>query len=48
MRWWRSTSFITGQERREYYERKLAVALDNRHNVNASVVAEVGASWSAS
>jgi ribosomal protein S18 acetylase RimI-like enzyme len=33
---------ITGQERREYYQRKLAMALDNEHNVNASVVAEVG------
>ena len=32
---------ITGQERREYYQRKLAMALDNEHNVNASLVAEV-------
>lgn len=32
---------ITGQERREYYQRKLAVALDNENNVNASLVAEV-------
>ncbi|MBM3390959.1 MAG: GNAT family N-acetyltransferase [Betaproteobacteria bacterium] len=30
---------ITGQERREYYQRKLGQALDN--DVNASVVAEV-------
>jgi hypothetical protein len=39
---------ITGQERREYYERKLAMALDNEHNVNASVVAKSAARWSAS
>ena len=32
---------ITGQERREYYQRKLAMALDAAHNVNASLVAEV-------
>ena len=32
---------ITGQERREYYQRKFAMALDNEHNVNASLVAEV-------
>jgi ribosomal protein S18 acetylase RimI-like enzyme len=32
---------ITGQERREYYQRKLEQAVDNRHNVNASLVAEV-------
>lgn len=32
---------ITGQERREYYQRKLAQAVDNEHNVNASLVAEV-------
>lgn len=32
---------ITGQERREYYQRKFEQALDNRHNVNASLVAEV-------
>ncbi len=33
---------ITGQERREYYQRKLEQAVDNRHNVNASLAAEVG------
>lgn len=32
---------ITGQERREYYQRKLEQAVDNRHNVNASLAAEV-------
>lgn len=32
---------ITGQDRREYYQRKLEQAVDNRHNVNASLVAEV-------
>lgn len=32
---------ITGQERREYYQRKLEQAVDNKHNVNASLVAEV-------
>ena len=33
---------ITGQDRREYYQRKLGHAVDNSSNVNASVVAEVG------
>ncbi|CAG0927081.1 MAG: GNAT family N-acetyltransferase [Rhodocyclaceae bacterium] len=33
---------ITGQERREYYQRKLEQAVDNRQNVNASLAAEVG------
>lgn len=32
---------ITGQERREYYQRKLEQAVDNKHHVNASLVAEV-------
>ena len=32
---------ITGQERREYYQRKLAMALDDAHNVNASLAAEI-------
>jgi N-acetylglutamate synthase-like GNAT family acetyltransferase len=32
---------ITGQERREYYQRKLEQAVDNKHNVNASLAAEV-------
>ncbi len=32
---------ITGQERRDYYQRKLEQAVDNKHNVNASLVAEI-------
>jgi predicted N-acetyltransferase YhbS len=31
----------TGENRREYYERKIAILLDGRHTVNSSLVAEL-------
>lgn len=31
----------SGQDRREYYERKVAVLLDKRHTINSSLVAEL-------
>lgn len=33
---------VSGQNRREYYERKLAMVLDRRHTINSSLVAEAG------
>ena len=31
---------VSGQNRREYYERKLAMLLDQKHTINSSLVAE--------
>ena len=32
---------VSGQDRREYYERKAAVLLDKKHTINSSLVAEL-------
>jgi predicted N-acetyltransferase YhbS len=33
---------VSGQERREYYQRKIESMLNNPHNINSSLVAEEG------
>lgn len=33
---------VSGQDRREYYERKLGLLLDHKHTINSSLVAEAG------
>lgn len=37
----RIDKMVSGQERREYYQRKLAGIVGNSHNINASLVAEL-------